>query len=49
MPDIMNRIHFNKIGRGGGGGLISDGAYKECFFIYRRRPINGEVYKKREL
>ena len=35
--DIMNRIHFNKIG--GGGGVISDGAYKGCFFI--RGTVEG--------
>ena len=34
----MNRIHFNKIG-GGGGGVISDGAYKGCFFI--RGTVEG--------
>ena len=31
MPDTMNRIHFNKIGVGGGGGQFSMGFKKNVF------------------
>ena len=50
MPDTMNRIHFNKIGVGGGGGGNFRWGLKRMFFYqgYRRRPITGEGYKKRD-